>query len=153
MTPEMRTALADEIAAYEKHTQDVEHSDWDVVWNLLERAEKALRSAPTPPVRVRRKFSDPTTTLVPTIPLGAIEWVDSSEPGDRSRLLCIIRIGGQFMHLEAYEAIEDADGTQQFRGSYGEIADEIYHSVGSDGPWYTVEIEGRKYVLIATPHC
>lgn len=37
------TALADEIRDYEKHTQETEYTDLDVVWALLERAEALLR--------------------------------------------------------------------------------------------------------------
>lgn len=89
----------------------------------------------------------------PEIPLNAIQWRDSSEDDDRSRLLGTIIVAGCYMHLEAYEMIEDEDGVQQFRGSYGESADQVYAAISAEGPWETVEMNGRHYVLIATPHC
>lgn len=42
-TPSEARQLADAIAAYERHTHEVEETDLDAVWDLLERAEKVLR--------------------------------------------------------------------------------------------------------------
>lgn len=89
----------------------------------------------------------------PTIALDAIQWRDSSENGDKSRLLGTIRLGDVDLHVEAYESTIDDEGVQQFRGSYGESADEVYAAIGCSGAWYTATIEGREYVLIATPFC
>ena len=42
-TTNAATALADDIKRYEQHTQETEGTDLDIVWELLERAEKVLR--------------------------------------------------------------------------------------------------------------
>lgn len=87
----------------------------------------------------------------PIVALDTLQWSDSSEKGDRSRLLACVQIGRLKLHLEAYEAEETDTSIQEFTGDFGEIADKVYDAIGADGAWETVEIEGRVYVLIATP--
>lgn len=89
----------------------------------------------------------------PRISLDDFEWQDDSEHGDKSRLLGSLQIGAHFrMHVQAYEVTEDQDHVQQYRGSYGEDADQVNAILG-ECAWDTIDIEGRAYVLIATPYC
>lgn len=73
--------------------------------------------------------------IAPTIPLEALDWEDPGEDG--SQLVTSIRIGHLYMHLEAFEV-----GTLS-------IADTIAAHFECD--FQTIEINGRDYVLIATP--
>ena len=82
--------------------------------------------------------------------LDELYWCDTSEVGDKSRLLSWITIGGCSMHLEAFESTEDAEGNQVFVGAYAETANMLIGEVEGD-EWDTVTIEGRQYVLIVYP--
>ena len=58
-------------------------------------------------------------------------------------------------HLEAIEVKVDEDNGLQEAVSpqdYDDFA-AIHDAVHGDGHFDTVEIEGREYVLIATPYC
>lgn len=82
-----------------------------------------------------------------------VEWKDCTE-GKRTKLLAAIEILGCPMHLEAFEVTENSDGVQEstdfdFENDLSTIAAGVH----VDGPWTEVLIEGRRYVLIATPYC
>jgi hypothetical protein len=99
------------------------------------------------------KAEAPAPAPPPVVPLAALTWRDSSEKADRSRLLTTIQIGPVKLHLEAYLAEESDTSIQEFAGDFGDTADKVYDAIGADGAWETVVIEGREYVLIATPFC
>lgn len=104
--------------------------------------------------------------IPPRISLDDIEWRDSSETRPRTRLLGTIQIGSVLLHLEAFlaEQREEPLGgeeqfgevqtyeVQSFPGDFGDTAESVYEAVAADGAWQTVEIDGREYVLIATPY-
>lgn len=88
----------------------------------------------------------------PEVPLAALDWRDATESIDGTRLLATLEIGPALFHVMAYLAVDDAEGVQQFTGCWGDEADSVYAAIGGDGAWETVEINGREYVLIITPH-
>jgi len=94
----------------------------------------------------------PRPFFPPNVTLDHLKWVDSSDNDDRSRLLATLQLDDVNFHVEAYEATE-GDGVQQFKGAYGDTPEKVYEAIGCDGPWYTVTIDGREYVLIITPFC
>lgn len=71
--------------------------------------------------------------------------------GDGSRLLGTIVINGCDLHLEALAVSRDGD-MQIWSTDAGELS-ALHDAVGAGGPWQTVTINGREYVLIATPYC
>ena len=89
----------------------------------------------------------------PTIHAGTLQWDECGHESDLSaRLLSHVRIAGLDMHLEAWAVEDDGDGVQQavettMRGdAFGTICDIM------DTDFETVTINGREYVLIATPY-
>jgi hypothetical protein len=86
---------------------------------------------------------DIITILIPT---GM--WRD--DRGDRSKLHCIISISGTMLHLEAIQ-VQVVDEVQQPVNP--ELADDfMYLSLyGNEGMFDTTEIDGKSYVLAATP--
>lgn len=83
--------------------------------------------------------------------LDQIIWRDASE-GSGRRLLATIEILGCPMHLEAFEVAE-LDQQQAADEEYRDTFDKIAEAISISSPWREVEINGRNYVLIATPHC
>lgn len=86
------------------------------------------------------------------IPLEDIQWQDVScdePPG--TRLLSTIQIGTMNMHLEAWR-VEVQDGVQIAPGNE-ERYDCLYEAVGAARHFTTIEIDGRDYILVATPYC
>jgi hypothetical protein len=79
-------------------------------------------------------------------------WQETgSEADTRSRLLTTIVVNGCFMHLEAY-AVADEGDLQSFADlPYFELEEEAFFSL-TTGATDTVEITGREYLLVATPH-
>jgi len=79
---------------------------------------------------------------------------DGEDPYDgRERLLATIHVLGVAMHLEAYEIDEPDDGGWWRAKVYDEDLGAVFRAVGGDGAWQTTVIGGRRYALIATPHC
>lgn len=75
-------------------------------------------------------------------------WRD--DRGDATKLHCVISISGTMLHLEAIE-VHTVNGEQQAVNP--ELADDFTYVClfGSEGPFDTTEINGKRYVLVATP--
>lgn len=85
-------------------------------------------------------------------------WEDSGDEEDPKARLCVqIEINGCPMHLEAYavaygEKTETSYGEQHFAdGCTFEDCEHGFYSF-VEGAARSIEIKGREYVLIATPH-
>lgn len=75
-------------------------------------------------------------------------WRDSR--GDASKLHCVISISGTMMHLEAIQVHYAGDEQQAVNPDL--TNDFLYLSLyGSEGPFDTTDINGKSYVLVATP--
>ncbi|HEX6640797.1 MAG TPA: hypothetical protein VF215_06770 [Thermoanaerobaculia bacterium] len=75
-------------------------------------------------------------------------WRDSR--GDATKLHCVISISGTMMHLEAIQVHYTSDEQQAVNPDL--TNDFLYLSLyGSEGPFDTTEINGKSYVLVATP--
>ena len=89
------------------------------------------------------------------IDVNAVRWEDVSDedakPG--SRLLATLSFSGVSHHLEALE-VEDRNGLQlTVDGHWDDTLGDYYEASGADGPFSTVDISGRTYVLVMTPFC
>lgn len=67
----------------------------------------------------------------------------------RHRLVAEIAVNGTPMRLEAHLVVPGADPQRSFVDD--ESISLIHDAVAADGPWATIEIGGREYVLVATP--
>lgn len=88
--------------------------------------------------------------------IDTVTWEDSGSDDDpKSRLLAQVAILGCPMHLEAYAVHYDGDAHMQVPDdiSWDVTINDFASAAGSDGPWMTVGIDGREYVLFASPHC
>ena len=85
------------------------------------------------------------------LPDGAWENNDGVEP-EGTRLLTTILLNGVLMHLEAWEVYIDDAGVQQ-HPTHPEDLDKLTDLMGADSPFHTWEINGRRYIVIATPFC
>lgn len=75
-------------------------------------------------------------------------WRDSR--GDASKLHCVISISGTMMHLEAIQVHYAGDEQQAVNPDL--TNDFLYLSLyGGEGPFDTTDINGKSYVLVATP--
>lgn len=86
--------------------------------------------------------------LAPSVSIPSDCWTDVE--GDGSRLLATIDVNHCSLHLEAFAVERDA-GIQAWATNVEELS-AIYAASGADGGWQTVPINGREYVLIATPY-
>lgn len=89
----------------------------------------------------------------PAIDDYALTWDETGHESDpAARLLAHIRIAGLDMHLEAWAITYDEDGMQEVTAAtmrsdaFGTICDIM------DTAFETTTINGREYVLIATPY-
>jgi hypothetical protein len=75
-------------------------------------------------------------------------WRD--DRGDASKLHCVISISGTMMHLEAIQ-VREVDGVQEAVNP--ELsADFTYLGLyGNEGQFDRTDINGKPYVLVATP--
>ena len=75
-------------------------------------------------------------------------WRD--DRGDGTKLHCVISISGTMMHLEAIQ-VHTVNGEQQAVNA--ELAGEFTYVClfGNEGQFDTTEIDGKQYVLVATP--
>lgn len=71
---------------------------------------------------------------------------------DRSWLKSTIVVNGVSLHVDAFE-IEPGVTMQAASGEVGATLADLHEAVAADGPWETLRIDGRDYVLIATPFC
>jgi hypothetical protein len=77
-------------------------------------------------------------------------WQDTR--GDGGRLKTIISINDTLMHLEAILVHDVGNDRQQAAVSECDARDfNLLCQLGSEGPFDTTEIDGKAYVLIATP--
>lgn len=74
-------------------------------------------------------------------------WRD--DRGDGTKLHCVISISGTMMHLEAIQVHTD----REQHAVNPELADEFTYVClfGNEGQFDTTEIDGKQYVLVATP--
>ena len=89
----------------------------------------------------------------PWIDVEKITWQETGEEAidPRARLRATIQIGPVPMHLEAIAVIEDPESGQiSAPGSFREDDLEILQSM-MDTAFTTINIDGRDYVLVATP--
>ena len=72
--------------------------------------------------------------------------------GDDSRLICVISINGTSMHLEAIRVrSRGRPRVQQAVNARHQADFDLLCQFGSEGQFETTEINGKHYVLIATP--
>jgi hypothetical protein len=85
-----------------------------------------------------------------TVTIPQATWNDFS--GDRSRLICVIDINGTFMHLEAFQVHNvGASNEQQPVNEDHQDDFDLLCRYGTEGEFETTEIDGKPYVLVATP--
>jgi hypothetical protein len=83
-----------------------------------------------------------------TIPPGM--WLDVR--GDGTRLTCVFSINGTLLHLDAIEVAYVGSHRTQVASSIRDEEDlALLSQLGSEGPFETTEINGQRYVLVATP--
>jgi hypothetical protein len=87
----------------------------------------------------------------PSISLDALVWDEIGDDDDpKNRLLTSIRIGPLFMHLEALEVAPNFHDA--YDAKYSGRDDMLQALMGyEEAVFERIEIEGRFYVLIATP--
>lgn len=86
------------------------------------------------------------------IPLDQITWENSGGQDDpTSCMLAKMQIGTLMMHLEAIAVEEGADGQNRAVNHHWTDA-LIAYEEAADARFSTIEINGRDYVLIATPY-
>lgn len=89
----------------------------------------------------------------PTIPLDSLKWDAIGFGSDpHSRLLAHIRIGSLDMHLEAWEIDQEEEDCQEVKASTLRADDFERLCAMMDSTFQTIEIDGREYVLVATPY-
>lgn len=80
------------------------------------------------------------------------DFRDATMDNSGTRLLAHVRLCGCDMHLEAIEVEPTFSDTQSAADcNWSQMFDELTAAFGSDGPWDTVTIKGRKYALFAAP--
>ena len=85
-----------------------------------------------------------------TILIPPAMWLDID--GDGSRLKCVLSINGTLMHLEAIHVhYVGPDREQRAVSARLESDFELLCRYGSEGQFETTDINGKPYVLIATP--
>jgi hypothetical protein len=85
-------------------------------------------------------------------------WDPVGPPEDpTARLLLTLSVGHCSLHLEAWALADrgedgEDDGIQQLV-VLADALDDLANAVGATGPFETHEINGRGYVLVASPFC
>ncbi len=87
-------------------------------------------------------------SVSPTVDVAPSSWTDTE--GDASRLITTVLVNGCNLHLEAF-VVERIGGAQTSLTRDDDLA-AIHAAVGAQGPWETCCIDGRDYVLIASPY-
>lgn len=64
-----------------------------------------------------------------------------------------LRINGVGFHLEGWAVEYDEDRHMQEAVYDDENLGHVHTGVGADGSWDTVTVNGREYVLVASPYC
>jgi 6-phosphofructokinase len=70
---------------------------------------------------------------------------------DSNHLTTILVINGAFHHLEAIRVIDDEDGRQHAASPDFEDSIDAMFTIGGDGPFDTVSINGDSYILVVIP--
>lgn len=90
--------------------------------------------------------------------LGSVNW--SPIVKDRSHLMGVVYLDRVPFHAEAMEVMEvplnEQEGLGQSQRGVGPAAEEAFNFLedyidGMDGPFRTITIQGRSYVLVLTP--
>lgn len=77
-------------------------------------------------------------------------WLDIR--GDGTRFRCVLSINGTLLHLDAIEVAYVGNHRTQIATSIRDEEDlALLSQIGSEGPFETTEINGQRYVLVATP--
>lgn len=75
----------------------------------------------------------------------------------RTRLYATVDLGGEPMHMEAIQVETATEGHHEGydRAVNVELQEELDHlqAYADYGPFRTTIIDGRRYVLVLTPHC
>ena len=92
-------------------------------------------------------------TNPPSLPIGLLQWDETGVEHDpKARLLSHIRIGDLDMHLEAWAVTRDAEGVQCADPASMRSDDFDALCNMMDCSFTTTEIDGREYILVATPY-
>ena len=77
------------------------------------------------------------------------DWMNGGDDDDH--LTAILVVNGTFHHLEAIRVTEDEDGIQVAASfEFSDTLDAMYQ-IGGDGPFDTVTIRGKTYVVAVIP--
>lgn len=78
---------------------------------------------------------------------------DTGEPGDpAAELTCTVTVNGVSFHADAYAVVSAELGLEAAHPDFEEDLDRVYAAAHVEGRFDTVEIAGREYVVILTPH-
>jgi hypothetical protein len=109
-----------------------------------------------PAQRARRHTPLVAASYLPDVAITVPEdaWRESDGEDDpRARLRVRLLVNGTRMHLEAWAVAEDDEaGTQEHPASPDDLQ-ALGAAVGASKPFTTTVIQGRPYVLVATPQC
>lgn len=84
-------------------------------------------------------------------PVGDEPDDDDADAGDtRSFLLSTLIVNGLHLHLEAHEVVPDSD-PQECRQLGEERLNGLWQFAEWDGHFDTMELDGREYLVVATP--
>jgi hypothetical protein len=89
-----------------------------------------------------------------TVPEGMWEEASGDDEDPRGRLLCMVWVNSVPCHLEAWAVHYDETPMEvQQADIRPDDLDDLFRAVGGDGPFQTLQIQGRDYILVMTPHC
>lgn len=101
-------------------------------------------------------------TSSPEYRLAVPKWDEQGEDEDpKARLLTTVvlvdqfGVGGVHLHLEAVQVhvVGDLQVPVEASGYSEEALTNLHLAVDADGHWDTLEVDGREYVVFATPFC
>ena len=91
------------------------------------------------------------------IPVGLALEIPEHEWGEvgcgRQRLKATVILNGLDFHLDAFEVAADKSGVQHAAPELDQTLVAIHEALAADGPFETLSISGRNYVVVATPFC
>lgn len=95
------------------------------------------------------------TRQVTHLPIEQIQFEASGPDDDKtSRLLATLYIGSLPCHLEAIAVKENKKyGQVAANGAFENNLNGMFQAAEPDGAFDTIEMNGRDYVLLLTPHC
>jgi len=78
---------------------------------------------------------------------------DTGEPGDpTAELTCTVVVNGVSFHADAYAVVSADFGLAAAHPDHERDLDAVYAAAHAEGRFDTVEIGGRDYVMVLTPH-